>query len=223
MAERQKHGLDFENWVRETFTTNQKLPPTAEWDIANPNYRKKYEAQTMIYGNRPVSIKARKDQSDIYLGDALRQYNIKQEFLLIVGSYRQAGNKKIFYEVSVSLISPVDWHELFAEAITPGEIYNDRLSAEEMGAKIRDFDDLVSDKQPHYKALRKMAKEAKKKIPKMEIRLDQKIGSDGPGKAKQRRLQCRLPYYTFYTKFRRMLEVHADGRARLWGETIPDL
>ncbi|MGC2235149.1 MAG: hypothetical protein WA584_03240 [Pyrinomonadaceae bacterium] len=215
MAERQKHGLDFENWVRETFTTNAKAPKTAKWDIASPNYRGEYKDQLAIFANRPVSIKTCQGRSAIYFADALRQYENTQEFLLIVGFYTTAGNAKVFHEISVSIISPIKWHDLFAEITLSDE--QEHLTAEQMGPLIVKFKGLVSDKNPHYNDLRKMAKAEKKNLPRTEMRLNQKIGSDN----KQRRLQCSLPYSTFWSKFGFKGQVYADGKARLWGVEVP--
>lgn len=215
MAERQRLGFDFEDWVRETFTTNAKAPNTAKWDISNPNYREQYRDQTAIFANRPVSIKSCQGSSAIYFADAIRQYENTQEFLLIVGFYKTAGNAKIFHEVSVSIISPVEWHDLFAEITLSDE--QEHLTADQMGPIIVKFKELVSDKNPGYNELRKMARAAKKTMPRTEMRLNQKIGSDN----KQRRLQCSLPYKIFWAKFGVKGQVYADGKARLWGVEVP--
>jgi hypothetical protein len=219
MTARQQHGLEFEDWVRETFTTNHKAPPTAKWDIANPNYRDEYKDRVAIYANRPVSIKSCQGNGAIYFADALRQYENTEEFLLIVGIYSKAGNSKIFKEVSVSIVSPVAWHDLFA-GIIKADGDTKHLTAEQMGPIIVSFKGLVSDKIPPYDVLRKQAKEAKKTMPETRMKLNQKIGNDRHAYP-QRRLQCSLSQEIFWQSFGIKGQVYADGKPRLWGVEVP--
>jgi hypothetical protein len=216
MSANQQLGLDFEDWVRETFTSNQKGSCTEKWDIADPNYKRKYSKHTSPFSGLPVSIKTCKAYTSVCFGDALRQYSINQNFLLIVGFYSRAGNSIKFEDVSAGIVSWRVWRNLFAEAVSEDELKKDRMTAKEMGEKIKQLDELIKDRDLHYKTVRKKAKAEKALLPQMEISLNQKIDSKN-----QRRLQCSLRYDIFRLKFYSPGEIHADGKPRLWGEEIP--
>src|SRR5215207_8843871 len=78
----QQHGLMFESWVRDTFFGGyQPSSYTQKWDIpASANVR---------FGGVPVNPKAARYGSAVDLGDALRQFDIAESFILVIGFWRQ--------------------------------------------------------------------------------------------------------------------------------------
>ena len=74
----QGHGFTFENWVHDTiFDSYEAGSYTDEWDVGKDF--------NVNHGGVPVSIKTAKYRSPVGLGDALRQFRISEDFLLIVG------------------------------------------------------------------------------------------------------------------------------------------
>jgi hypothetical protein len=217
MAEVQRHGLDFENWIRETFTNNTHTGlMTDKWDIPNPSYKAKFSRYVYTYRGLPVSIKTCKYGSPIGFGDALRQFNNTVDFLLIVGFWLRAGEKKKFVSVKAAKVTHKVWHQLFAQVVTPGELKKDRLTSEEIKMKIERLD-LTIKSTPRFQDARKKAKEEKGKLPPMEIVLNPKIDSKN-----QRRLQCSLPFQTFWTKFA-VEPAFQHQKCTFWGEEVPSL
>ena len=83
----QSHGLVFERWVRDTFFDGYKPASyTQRWDIP--------AAANRAHGAIPVNPKAVKHGTAVDLGDALRQYEIDEPFLLIIGFWSQDGDMK---------------------------------------------------------------------------------------------------------------------------------
>jgi hypothetical protein len=218
MAEHQKHGFDFEDWVRVTFTTSPAGKRNAKWDIESPRYKSKYGKYTDRYTGLPVSIKVRKYGQGVQFGDVLRQYQVKQDFLLIVGFWEQSGQVKRFKDVSVTRVIAKQWRDLFAEVIPPDGEKTNRLTAPKMGKIITDFNEMVKNPDLSVYRTRKMAAQVKKTIPRMTMSIHQKIDND------QRRVQCSLRFTVFLTKFAVMQPRDKDDsqRATLWGLTVPD-
>jgi hypothetical protein len=217
MAEVQRHGLDFEDWFRETFTNNAHSGSmTGKWDILNPSYKSKFAKYVATYRGLPVSIKTCKYGSSINFGDALRQFNNTEDFLLIVGFWLRAGAKKKFVSVKAAKVTHKVWHQLFAQVITPGELKKDRLSNEEIKKKIEKLD-LTIKSTAKYQEARKKAQEEKEMLPPMEIILNPKIDSKN-----QRRLQCSLPFQTFWAKFA-VEPAFQNQECTFWGVEVPAL
>jgi len=113
-AEVQRHGYVFEKWVRDTFFDGYVLENyTQLWDIPKDKNKR--------YGQIPVQIKMTKYGSPTDLGDALRQFGIGEKFLLIIGYWKQEGDKKrvvnivaatIEPEIYTSLWRPILWDDL---------------------------------------------------------------------------------------------------------------
>ena len=91
----QQHGLVFEAWVHDTFFDGYQPPGyTQKWDIPS--------AANKHHGGIPVNAKAAKDHTPVDLGDALRQFDIAEPFILVIGYWRQDEAKKRF----VNIIAP---------------------------------------------------------------------------------------------------------------------
>ncbi|MFM7375395.1 MAG: hypothetical protein ACKO39_09620, partial [Chthoniobacterales bacterium] len=105
-TEVQQHGLSFEHWVADTFFGGQRPDgPTDKWDIP--------ASANTDHGRIPVNPKATKYGEPVLLGDALRQYNINEPFLLIIGFWRQDGRDKKFVQSLVVRIDPEQWRNLW--------------------------------------------------------------------------------------------------------------
>jgi hypothetical protein len=88
----QRHGVVFEGWIRHTvFGGYRPADYTQRRDIpvsVNTNH-----------GGVPVNPKAAKFGTPADFVDALRQFDIREPFLLIVGFWRQDGDVKRFVNV----------------------------------------------------------------------------------------------------------------------------
>lgn len=201
MAEVQRHGFDFENWVKETFFADFNAAYTQKWDVpieANNLGKIPKELQHL-----PVSIKTCKFGSPIGFGDALRQFKNNEDFLLIVGFWQQSGSYKNFVAVEGVRIRSSDWKNLF-------------LPLNEADLILLDL--IIKNIQSHYSEARKLAKELKNsdKFKQTKIILNPKIDSKT-----QRRLQCSLPFNTFWRDFVGK-ESYQNIDCELFGEKVPN-
>lgn len=165
----QNHGVVFEQWVRETFFDGFKPQShTGKWDIpASANTR---------YGGIPVNPKAIKYGSPIGLGDALRQYDIDEPFLLIVAYWQQEDEMKRFVKIVAVRLEPEQLRQLW------GPVTREDL--------VR-LDTLIKDRETDYRQVREAARKMKNAPPFTDavIQVNPKIDSQG-----QRRLQCSLRF-----------------------------
>ncbi|MCF7688519.1 MAG: hypothetical protein K9M98_01980 [Cephaloticoccus sp.] len=188
----QQHGLVFEKWVRDTFFAGY-VPPgyTQKWDIpagVNQNH-----------GGLPVNPKAIKYRAPVDLGDALRQYDIDEPFILVIGYWQQEEGEKRFVNIVAPIVTPEVMKKLWGD-ITRADL--ERLDA------------LIKDRAIDYREVRRQAQAMKKTHPfnTSLITLNPKIDSRG-----QRRLQCSLSF----TKVFKHLAPDADPGVQdppsLWG------
>lgn len=201
MAEVQRHGFDFENWVKETFFAKFDAKYTQKWDVpAEANHLPKIPKE---FHHLPVSIKTCKFGSPIGFGDALRQYNNSEDFLLVVGFWKQAGNYKNFVAVEAAKITANDWKNLFSP-----------LDASDLAL----LDSTIKNFGLHYSEVRKLAKELKgaDKFKQAKIIFNPKIDSKT-----QRRLQCSLPFNIFWRDFVGK-EPYENIDCELFGEKVPN-
>lgn len=183
----QQHGLGFEHWVADTFFGGYRAPgPTDKWDIpASANTE---------YGHVPINPKAVKFGQAVGMGDALRQYDIDEPFLLIVGFWEQQGEDKKFVQAVVAHITPGHWRKLW------GSVTRDDLVA---------LDKLVKDTSLSIEEVRREALRRKRQPPFSEavIQVNPKIDKA------QRRLQCSISYA-------KLLDEFAPGTARIREEAV---
>ena len=195
-VEVQQHGVVFEEWIRDTFFDGyEPTSYTQKWDIpAEANLR---------HGGVPVNPKAAKYRTAIGLGDALRQYDIAESFILLVGFWQQDGDVKRFVNIVAPKIHPEVWRMMWGP-VTRADL--ERLDA------------LIKDRSIDYREVRRQAQAMKKEHPFTEslIVLNPKIGSTG-----QRRLQCSLRFDHLFS----ILAAHADPAPQktpsLWGVPFP--
>lgn len=201
MPEVQRHGFDFENWVKEKFFAKSHVDYTEKWDIpADLNVMK---AVPGALQRLPVSIKTCKYGSPIGFGDAVRQFDNTEDFLLIAGFWVQKDAYKNFVAVEGVKVTVKDWSTLFLPLVE-----ND----------IKKLDSTIKDRSLSYWDARKQAREAKNSdnFKSARIVLNPKIDSKN-----QRRLQCSLPFSVFWNNFAKKAP-YMDENCQLFGEKVPN-
>jgi hypothetical protein len=192
----QRHGLVFEEWVRETFFDGYRPPSyTQRWDIpaaANPRF-----------GDVPVNPKAAKYGTPVDLGDALRQFAIDEPFILVIGFWRQDGDEKRFVNIVAPRIEPALWKKLWGPVTL---------------ADLQRLDAVIKDKTRTPEQARLAALEMKSRPPFSQaiIVLNPKIDSKT-----QRRLQCSLRFDDVFKHIVPGGNPALQDEPALWGVTFP--
>lgn len=191
----QRHGVLFEEWIRDTFFGGYRPADyTQRWDIpasVNTNH-----------GGIPVNPKAAKFGAPVDMGDALRQFDIQEPFLLIVGFWRQDGEVKRFVNVQAVRVEPDRWRELWGN-VTRGDL--ERLDA------------VIKDPTRSVAEARQAAQALKRRSPFREsvIQVNPKID------ARQRRLQCSLRFADFFRHLAPEASREAIQKPELFGVALP--
>ncbi|MFI5355809.1 MAG: hypothetical protein ACHQ4G_00595 [Opitutales bacterium] len=194
----QQHGLVFEKWVRDTFFDGY-VPPsyTQKWDIP--------AAINRAHGGIPVNPKAVKYGTPVDLGDALRQFDIAEPFILVIGYWQQEGAAKRF----VNIVAPV---------VTPEMLR--RLWGPVTRADLERLDALIKDRSLDYREVRQRVQAMKKGPPFNQslITLNPKIDSKT-----QRRLQCSLSFAKVFSSLAPGASPAKQKEPQLWGVpfTVP--
>ena len=191
----QRHGLAFEEWVRNSFFGGYKPTSyTQKWDIP--------ASANLEYGGVPVNPKAVKYGTPVDLGDALRQFEIDHGFLLVLGYWEQRGDEKHFVNIVAPLISPETWRQLWGPVT-----YADLLR----------FDRLVKDTARPIAETRRLALQMKSAPPFSQsiIQLNPKID------ANQRRLQCSLRFADVFKHLAPNASPKPQESPTLWGVPFP--
>ncbi|MFA7006521.1 MAG: hypothetical protein WC429_20935, partial [Verrucomicrobiia bacterium] len=82
----QRHGYVFEKWVRDTFFGGYVQPDyTQKWDIPKEINKN--------HGGLPCNMKAIKYGTPVDMGDALRQFQVDEPFILIIAFWQQEDDK----------------------------------------------------------------------------------------------------------------------------------
>ena len=199
MPEVQLHGFDFENWIKKTFFADFSVSYSNKWDV--PDEFNKLEIVPKEFRHLPVSIKTCKNRSPIGFGDAIRQFSVNEDFLLIVGFWEQSGANKNFVAVEATKIKAQNWKNLF-QPLTEKDL--------------KLLDSVIKNKGTHYSEVRKLAKEIKTSFPPTKMILNPKIDSKS-----QRRLQCSLPFGIFWNEFVKE-ESYKNIECALFGERVPN-
>lgn len=201
-AEVQAHGLLFERWIRDTFFESyQPDGYTQKWDVPGEVNRLPDPALAGL----PVNPKAAKFGAPVGLGDALRQYDITEPFILVLGYWEQAGpGHKRFAKILALRIEPETWRALWGP-VTRADL--ERLDA------------AIKDRRLSPAEARRTAREMKARPPFSEcvFVLNPKIDEKG-----QRRLQCSLRYADIFRHLAPGLSPERDERPALWGVPVPD-
>lgn len=192
----QQHGFAFEEWVRATFFADyQPTSYTQRWDIP--------AAANRTHGGIPVNPKTARYGAPVDLGDALRQFDIDEPFLLIVGYWQQEGREKSFVNIVAARVEPAQWRQLWG-GITRADL--ERLDA------------VIKDRSLSPFQARSAARQLKQRAPFCDaiIQVNPKIDSKV-----QRRLQCSLRFEDVF----RHLAIDAPSapqpNPRLWGVACP--
>jgi hypothetical protein len=192
----QSHGLLFEKWLRDTFFGGyEPASHTQKWDIpatANQNH-----------GHIPVNPKAAKHGTPISLGDALRQFEIDEPFLLIAGFWRQeTKTRKTWTNVQAVRVEPATWRKLW-HPITREDL--EKLDA------------IVKDPALSLEEARKAAQAMKARVPftKAVIQVNPKI--DGS----QRRLQCSIRFEDFFSQLAPGVSSEPQDQPAVFGIPVP--
>ena len=192
----QRHGLLFEQWVRDSFFGGyQPAGYTQKWDIP--------ASANTVHGDVPANPKAVKFGTPIDLGDALRQHEIDEPFLLIVGFWRQDGSLKRFVHAAAPLVTPEKWRELWAPVTH---------------ADLRRLDAVVKDRRLAPKEARRRALKMKNSPPfnRSVIQVNPKIDTKD-----QRRLQCSIRFADFFRHLAPDINPVQPREPALWGMKLP--
>ena len=192
----QSHGLVFERWVRDTFFDGYKPASyTQRWDIP--------AAANRDHGAIPVNPKAVKHGTAVDLGDALRQYEIDEPFLLILGFWSLEGEVKRIVNIIAPEISPELWRKLWGPVTY---------------ADLRRLDALIKDTGPSVEETRRLALKMKNSPPFTQavIQVNPKIDNHG-----QRRLQCSIRFSDLFKHFAPDAYPSPQARPALFGVEYP--
>lgn len=195
-AEVQSHGYVWEKWVADTFFGGYRQPSyTQKWDIpAEVN---------IAHGGIPVNPKVAKLGAPIDLGDALRQFDIDEPFLLVIGYWAQEGDSKRFVNVVAARVEPAQWRALWG-SITRADL--ERLDA---AIKDRSID--------HVEARRRaQAIKSEPRLREAAVTVNPKIDS-----RTQRRLQCSLSFDKLFEHLAPDANRSASDKPELWGVPVP--
>jgi hypothetical protein len=196
MAEVQKHGFDFENWVKETFFHSfTQTPPSHKWDALDVIYKSKFKDFTKKFSGLPVSIKNCKIGGSVGFGDVIRQFDNKEDFLLIVGFWEQNDTYKNYVAIEAVKILAKEWSQLF-----------NPLSKEQLLI----LDNAVKDRSLDKIEARKTAQKIKRTFPKTKMTLYPKIQDE------QRRVQCGLRSKLFWEIIAKKAR-YKKSNCELWG------
>jgi hypothetical protein len=196
-SEVQRHGLSFEQWAADTFFGGHRSAgPTEKWDIPASANR--------AHGRIPVNPKATRYGEPVLLGDALRQYDIDEPFLLMIGFWEQRGRDKKFVQSLVAKVTPAQWRQLWAPVTR---------------ADLEAMDKLVKDTSRPVDDVRREVLRRKKRPPFSQavIQLNPKID------ASQRRLQCSISYVRLFKYLAPGRDRRAQGSAEIFGRRIPPI
>ncbi|MDP1587194.1 MAG: hypothetical protein Q8M07_05600 [Prosthecobacter sp.] len=192
----QSHGLLFERWLSETFFGGYKPEShTQKWDIpaaANPDH-----------GRVPVNPKAAKHGTPVGMGDALRQFEIDESFLLIVGFWEQATpTEKRWTNVQAVVVRPENWKKLWFPVTLDD---------------LKKLDSIIKDKSLALEEARSRAQAVKSRPPFTEavIQVNPKIDSS------QRRLQCSLRFDDFFKHLAPHASSAPQAMPQVFGVPVP--
>jgi hypothetical protein len=194
----QRHGLVFEQWVRDTFFGGYKPANyTQKWDIP--------AAVNTSHGGLPVNPKATKYGTPVDLGDALRQRKITEPFILVVGFWRQEGDEKHFVNLVAPRVETATWEKLWGPVTV---------------ADLERLDAVIKDKSLTPAEARAAAQKIKNAPPFTHsiIVVNPKIDSKN-----QRRLQCSLRFDDVFTHLAPDTDRRPQDHPSLWGVEFPSM
>ena len=192
----QQHGLVLEQWVRDTFFDGYRPASyTQKWDIPAAANRR--------FGGVPVNPKAAKYGTPVDLGDALRQFQIDEPFILVLGFWRQEGDEKRFVNLTAPRIDPAAWKKLWGPVTL---------------ADLQRLDAVIKDKSLTPAEARAAALKIKSAPPFTQsiIVVNPKIDAKT-----QRRLQCSLRFDDVFRHLAPDADPQPQEHPALWGVEFP--
>jgi hypothetical protein len=200
-AEVQAHGLVFEHWIADTFFQKYRPPGyTQKWDLPADIPRD----LPPEFAGLPANPKATKYGTPIGLGDALRQFDIAEPFILILGYWEQPDpDEKRFVKLLAPRIEPAAWRALWGPVTR---------------ADLERLDTLIKRRDLGYMEVRKLAQKMKASPPfnRAVFVLNPKIDSKG-----QRRLQCSLRFEDVFKYLASGMDRAPEETPSLWGVPFP--
>ena len=194
-AEVQSHGYQWEKWLRDTFFDGYEGGYTDEWDVSKAANKK--------YGDVPVSIKFTKYGTSVDLGDALRQFSIDEKFMIIIGYWKQEGDRKRVVNIVAPILTAEQWHKMFEP------IAKEDLQKLDSTVKNRDL-------TPREAALEASKIKRAEPFTKAPMTMNPKIDSKG-----QRRLQCSLRFDYVFKYLAPEADRAAQDKPKLFGIEAP--
>lgn len=199
MVEVQAHGFSFEKWVRDHFFSGYTGSYMQKWDV--PPDHNSHVSVPAHFHNLPVSIKTAKLGSSIGLGDVLRQRQIDHDFLMIVGFWEQrTKTDKWIVDIGCAFFASADWQRLWGQLTL---------------AEISSIDAVVKNMADHYSTVRQKAQAWKNSS---AVRSSRLVINPKVDSKTQRRIQCSLPYKTFWQAVGR--EPQKSDDPELWGHVF---
>jgi hypothetical protein len=192
----QRHGYVFEKWVRDTFFGGYVQPDyTQKWDIP--------KEVNKLHGGLPCNMKAIKYSAPVDMGDALRQFQVDEPFILIVAFWRQEGEKKRIVNIVAPTVTPALYRKLW-EPITLEDL--------------KRLDAVVKDRTLDYRKARAAAQKIKSAPPftRAIITVNPKIDEKS-----QRRLQCSLSFKNLFKHLAPQADPKPQETPRLFGVPVP--
>lgn len=192
----QRHGYVFEKWVRDTFFGGYVLPDyTQKWDIPKEINKN--------HGGLPCNMKAIKYGTPVDMGDALRQFQVDEPFILIIAFWQQEEDQKRIVNIVAPTVTPKLYRSLW-EPITLEDL--------------RRLDAIVKDRKLGYREARAAARKIKSAPPftRAIITVNPKIDEKN-----QRRLQCSLSFKNVFKHLAPQADPKPQGMPQLFGVSAP--
>jgi hypothetical protein len=190
------HDPAFERWLRDTFFDGYKPAGyNPRWDIA--------AAANREHGGIPVSVKTARLGAAIELGDALRQYEIDEPFLLVVGFWTPDSPTKRIVNIVAPVVSAEQWRKLWGPVTY---------------ADLQRLDALIKDTGPTVEEIRRRALLIRSSPPFSGaiIQVNPKIDDHGT-----RRLQCSLRSADVFARLAPGSDPNPQERPALFGTEYP--
>ena len=195
-TERQAHGFIFQDWVVGKFLD---MAYTADWDIP-----KKINHIT----NKNVSIKTSLWKSGgVGLGDILNQFNINDDFQMLVAFYGIIKDRKKVVNIQLVTISKDKWREMWGN-LKEEDLYKFIGLVKSSHGKNLSGQELDDFRENIQKEKKEIFKDYDGKFS-IHPKIDSK---------KQRRVQCSLPFNTFFREFN--IENEKMETYNFWGKEI---
>jgi hypothetical protein len=197
-TERQAHGFVFQDWVFRKFLS---LAYSGDWDIP---------AKVNPLTHKNVSIKtAQWKKGSIDLGDIFKQFDIYEDFEMLLAFYINDGKRKKIVNMQLLNISKDKWRELW------GNMKREYLEKFDSYVKCVDNRNLKGEKLDIFRADVQNLKKELFCDYNGKISINPKIDSKS-----QRRVQCSISFNDIFNVFGLDDKKKEMTTCNLWGEEI---